>query len=141
MPFKSIGSSWAFVYPLQVGAVIDSDVITTGIYWDFGFGIGTPVESGDEFAIGLYGSTGVSAEFFLPGKSFGLGVGGGIASADLFLSSFSPYIRATVIPFKRITKIKAYFEYYLPLEVQYNDLSEIYAPVKNDWGMGVNWFW
>jgi hypothetical protein len=136
MPFRSIGTGWGIVYPLQIGAVIDSDIVTTGLYWDFGLGLGAPIDLNNSYEVGLTAYTGVSSEFYLPGGSFGLGLGAGIASPDAFMGSLSPYVRATVIPFKRITKLKIHFDYYFP-GVKY---SSIEYPTST-WGLGVTWFW
>jgi hypothetical protein len=139
MPLRSPGTGWGFVYPMQLGAVIDSDALTTGLYWDFGFGFGIPFtseETGEEsFPIIAY--TGISSEFYLPSLPTGLGIGGGIASQDAFILALSPYVRLTVIPYKRFTKLKIYFDYYLP-EIIFDDSIEY---PRHDWGVGFNWFY
>jgi hypothetical protein len=135
-PGTGVGAVWAW----QHGVAIDSDIVTTGLYWDFGFGFGNPVD--DDINPFFITYTGISSEFYLPGKSFGLGVGAGIISPDVFLFDFSPYLRATVIPFKRIVNLKLYFEYYLPV-VQYVTIKDEHGEEysRNDWGMGLTWFW
>jgi hypothetical protein len=136
---RSPGTGGGAVWAGQHGTVIDSDIVSTGLYWDVGFGFGAPVDTDINPFFITY--TGVSTEFYLPGKSFGLGVGAGIASPDCFLFDFSPYLRATLIPFKRIIKLKLYFEYYLPV-VEYVKIKDEHGKEfdRNDWGLGLIWF-
>jgi hypothetical protein len=129
---KGIGAFWGG----QHGTVIDSDIVTSGIYWEAGFGMG--VSSDPDSPITMITYTGVSGEFYPPGKSLGLGLGAGVASPSCFLFDFSPYLRATLIPVKRIAKLKLYFEYYLP-EIKYVDLANEYS--RNNWGLGLTWFY
>jgi hypothetical protein len=133
MPFSSLTTGWGAVLAGQLGSVIDGDALTFGLYWDYGFGVGVPV--GDSLPLVTY--TGVSSEFYPPGKPYGLGIGAGVTSDTAFIVSLSPYIRATVIPYKRLTKLKLYFEYYLS-EIEYGGGSDW---TTNPWGMGINWFW
>jgi hypothetical protein len=151
-----LANNFGFVYPLQIGAVIDSDALTTGIYYDIGFGMGGGINGNglvNDMGLGLFAYTGISAEFFLPSLPVGIGIGGGIASTSYFLFSFAPYIRASIIPWKRMTNAKLYFEYYFPEALKYGELTSSSTTggvttetkkeiniVSNQFGIGLIWY-
>jgi hypothetical protein len=76
-------------------------------------------------------------EYYFPGTSFGLGVGGGIITPD-FLGGYVPYARAYIIPVRNIIgigKANAYFDYYF-LDAAFGkpDFDKSHL---STWGIGI----
>ena len=142
---KNMASTFAVSFASQIGAVIDGDKLTTGLFWDLtlGMGIGPDTES-PQGKIGVPISTGISAEFYLPGTSTGLGVGAGVTTQAVGVLAV-PYIRATAVPFKRVTKLKVYFDYYLTgIELFGSSIGkegdDYFSFTPNKWGLGISYF-
>jgi hypothetical protein len=76
-------------------------------------------------------------EYYFPGTSFGLGVGGGIITPDFF-RGYVPYAKAYVIPLRNILgigKANVYFDYYF-LDAAFGkpDFDKSYL---STWGIGI----
>jgi len=136
------GYDLGFNMPFQVGAIIDSNKLTTGLYADASIiGIGSIFEPNiPRLSTNDYGyssSAGLSAEFYPPGKAIGGGIGIGITSPLFFTTLNAMYIRGVFIPYKRFAKLKLYFDLYLPETKEQKKDEHHYT---RDWGLGLIWF-
>jgi len=142
------------LFPLQFGAVIDTNIITTALYIDAGTHIsatGVKISSEDDLMYRTsngFSSVGISAEFFPKSTRIGLGVGTGIASATygFFEAPVSPYIRGLFIVGKK-SPLKIYFDYYMPEILSekrdinwYTGLPDTPYTATRKWGLGLFWY-